>query len=107
MGKADQEIIAILKDVFRLKFVRPLESDHNLRIWMIRMTFTVSILGLLGRGVLVLAGNEISADYSSIINTPIAFFFTLLFLHINNEIEDTSIIMFALTWLSLMLALYV
>ncbi|MEZ8336820.1 hypothetical protein AB6C52_03315 [Vibrio cyclitrophicus] len=107
MGKSDREIMVILKDVFQLKFVKPMESDHNLRIWMIRMTFGLSMFGLIGRGVLMLAGHEVAPDYSSIVNTPIAFFFTLLFLHINNEIEDTSIIMFVLTWLSLMLALYV
>lgn len=107
MGKSDREIIAILKDVFQLKFIKPLESDHNLRIWMIRITFGVSMFGLIGRGVLILAGHEITTDYSSMANIPIAVFFTLLFLHINNEIEDTSIIMFVLTWLSLMLALYV
>ncbi|HHF3007097.1 hypothetical protein ACXHRA_17150 [Vibrio antiquarius] len=107
MGKSDREIIAILKDVFQLNFVKPMKSDHNLRIWMIRMTFAVSVLGLLGRGFLALTGHDITQDFSSMVNTPIAFFFTLLFLHINNEIEDTSIIMFVLTWLSLMLALYV
>ncbi|MEZ8741184.1 hypothetical protein AB6E21_14205 [Photobacterium swingsii] len=107
MGKSDREIITILKDVFQLKFIKPLESDHNLRIWMIRMTFGVSMFGLIGRGVLILAGHEITPDYSSMVNILIAVFFTLLFLHINNEIEDTSIIMFVLTWLSLMLALYV
>lgn len=107
MGKSDREIIAILKDVFQLNFVKPMESDHHLRIWMIRMNFGVSMFGLLGRGILVVAGHEITPDFSLMINTPIAFFFTLLFLHINNEIEDTSIIMSVLTWLSLMLALYV
>ncbi len=107
MGKVDQEIIAILKDVFQLRFVKPMESDHNLRIWMIRLTFGISLVGLIGRGILVLAGHEITPDFSFAINTPIAYFFTLLFLHINNQIEDTSIIMFVLTWLSLMLTLYV
>ncbi|WP_199271354.1 hypothetical protein [Paraglaciecola sp. L1A13] len=50
---------------------------------------------------------DIPAEYSVIVNTPLAFFFTLLFLHINNEVEETSLILFVLTWLALMLSLYV
>ena len=44
MGKSDREIIAILKDVFQLNFVKPMKSDHHLRLWIIRMTFGARIL---------------------------------------------------------------
>ncbi|WP_444894688.1 hypothetical protein ACJJIE_11410 [Microbulbifer sp. TRSA001] len=107
MNKIDREIITILKDVFQLKRVRPIESDHNMRLWMIRSFLLISVLGLIGRVIVGLSNREISAEFSSVINTPIAVFFTLLFLHINNEVEETSIIIFALTWVALMLGLYV
>ena len=107
MGKQDREIIAILKDVFQLNFVKPMKSDHHLRIWMIRMAFAVSVIVISMRGILGLTGHEITPDISLMSNTSITFFFTLLFLHINNEMEGTSIIMFVLTWLSLILAVYV
>ena len=107
MKKVDQDIIKILKDVFQLKRVQPLESDHNLRLWMIRMFFVVSVIGLIGRVVMGFREREISADYSKIANAPIAIFFALLFLHINNEVEETSLIIFILTWISLMVGLYV
>jgi len=107
MNKIDQEIIEILKDVFQLKRVHPIESDHKLRLWMIRSFFLVSIIGLSGRVIMAVMGQEITAEYSAMVNTPIAIFFTLLFLHINNEVEESSLIIFGLTWLSLMFSLYV
>lgn len=107
MNKIDLEIIEILKDVFQLKRVQPIESDHNMRLWMIRMFFFVSVIGLIGRVTMGFIDREISDEYSAIVNTPIALFFTLLFLHINNEVEETSLIIFVLTWIALMLGLYV
>ncbi len=107
MNKADREILKILRNVFQLKRVRPMESDHNMRLWIIRSAFLVSIIGLASRIFSEFMGREISAEYSAMINTPIAFFFTVLFIHINNEIKDTSIIIFVLTWVALMVSLYV
>ena len=107
MNKVDKEIFEILKDVFQPNRVRPMESDHNVRLWMIRVTFIVSIVSLVGRIIVGFSDREITAEYSAMVNTPIAFFFTLLFLHINNEVEDTSVIIFVLTCCALMVGLYV
>jgi len=107
MNKIDREIIEILKDVFQVKRVRPMESDHNMRLWMIRAFFLVSVVGLIGRVFMGFSGRDIPTEYSALVNTPLAFFFTMLFLHINNEVEETSLILFVLTWLALMLSLYV
>lgn len=107
MNKVDHEIIRILKDVFQLRRISPLESDHYLRLWFIRSAFFVSILGLICRIVLELSENDISNSLSIGINTPIAIFFTLLFLHINNESENPSLIILILTWLALVLGLYI
>ncbi len=106
MNKVDQEIISILKDVFQLRFIRPMESDHNLRLWMIRSSFFVSALVLLGRLVLWVTGHTVSTVDSSYFNYPITIFFTLLFLHINSEVEDTRLLMFILTWISRMFSIY-
>lgn len=107
LNRVDREILEILKDVFQLRRVRPIESDHNMRLWMIRSSFLVSVFGLIARVVLGVIGVEITAEHSAVFNTPIAFFFTMLFLHLNNEVEDTSLIIFGLTWVSLILGLYV
>lgn len=106
MNKTDKEIIEILKAVFQLRRVRPMESDHNFKLWVIRSFFILSVFFIIQRIVFGLMGEEITAEYSALINTPIAFFFTFLFLHINNEVEESSVIIFGLTWVSLMLSLY-
>lgn len=107
MNKVDREILEILKNVFQLRRVRPIESDHNMRLWMIRMALTVSVFGIIGRVVMGFSDREILTEYSAMVNTPIAIFFTLLFLHINNEVEESSVIIFVLTWVALILGLYV
>ena len=107
MNKADQEILEILKDIFQLKRVRPLESDDNFRLWCIRMFFLSSIISLIVRITFGFSNNEITAEFSARLNTQIAIFFTLLFWQINNKSENPSLIIFGLTWVSLMLALYI
>ncbi len=107
MNKADEEILGILKEVFQLKRVNPIESDDNFRLWIIRATFVASIISLAARVIYGLSGHEITAEFSAMVNTPIAFFFTVLFLHINNKSENTSLFMFMLTWSALMVSLYV
>ncbi|WP_230633702.1 hypothetical protein [Alteromonas macleodii] len=107
LNKADKEILAILKTVFLTRGVRPLLSDDHLRIWIIRMLFLVSITGLISRIAMGIAGKEVTAEMSLFFNTPIAMFFGILFIHINNESENISIIVFVLTWISLVIGLYV
>ncbi len=106
MNKVDREILEILKDIL-FKKANPMESDHNIRLWFIRGAFFVSVAVLISRVSYEVAGRDITAEFSSMVNTPIAVFFTLLFIHINNEVEETSVIIMVLTWVSLMISLYV
>lgn len=107
LNKVDHEIIEILKRIFLTRNVHPLYSDDNLRVWMIRAFFLVSVAGLLVRITAMLSGKVISTEMSAGINMPIAIFFGILFLHINNESENASLIVFILTWLSIVIGLYV
>jgi hypothetical protein len=107
LNKVDQEILEILKVVFLTKKVNPLRSDDHLRLWIIRSLFAVSVFGLIGRVIMGLIGQELPSGSSALLNTPIAMFFGVLFLHINNESENTSLIVFALTWISIIIGLYV
>ncbi len=107
MNKADQEILEILKEIFQLKRIRPLESDDNFRLWVIRSFFLTSIIVLIVRIIYEFSENEITADFSVLIDTPIVIFFTTLFLQINNKSENPSLIILVLSWVSLMLSLYV
>jgi carbon starvation protein CstA len=107
MNKIDREILAILKEVFQLKWIRAMESDHNMRLWIIRSTFLVSVLALITRVLTSFMGQEVTTEHSAMINLPITLFFTVLFIHINNEVEETSLIIFVLTWFALMIGLWV
>ena len=107
LNKVDEEIIQILREAFLSKVGSPLASDHATRIWMLRACFYTALLSIFMRVTLGLAGREVTAEMSVIYATPIAYFFGLLFIHINNESENTSILVFALTWLSITVGLYV
>ena len=106
INKVDREILAVLKVIFQFRRGHFLASDHHLRLWVIRSTFFISILSLGTRIVAEILGQDITVAYAAITNLPIAFFITLLFIHINNEVEDANVIIFALTWGTLMLGLY-
>ena len=67
LNKVDREILEILKDVFQLRRIRPMESDHNFRLWMIRLFFLVSVFSLIVRAVLGIQGYEITAEYSAMV----------------------------------------
>lgn len=107
LNKVDKEILEILKEIFLTKNVQPMVSDEHMRLWIIRSLFAVSIFGLIARVILCLSGKEISAEFSAGISMPIVLFFGVLFLHINNKSENASLIIFALTWLSIVVGLYV
>lgn len=107
LNKVDEEILSILKETFLAKNIRPLTSDHHMRIWLIRMFFAVTIFGLLTRVILRFQEEKISTEFSSLLSLPITFFFGTLFLHINNESENTSLIVFVITWVSIVIALYI
>lgn len=107
LNRVDLEILGILKVVFLTKKVNPIQSDDHMRLWIIRSLFAVSAFGLIARVILGLSGKEVSAEMSATFNTPVALFFGVLFLHINNESENTSLILFVLTWVSIVIGLYV
>ena len=106
INKTDKEIIYILKNIFQLKLINPLESDDNMRLWLIRSFFMLSIISLIVKMIHEFLNNEVNYCLSQSLNFPIAMFFTLLFLHINNKLENTSLIIFILTWLSFTLTLF-
>jgi hypothetical protein len=104
-NKTDSEILAILKNVFLSKNIKPSISDHYLRIWMIRSFFYVSLFVLIVRVVIGFQGGDTSV-LSSLLSFAMTFFFGTLFLHINNECENPSLIIFVVTSLSIIIALF-
>lgn len=102
----DLEILAILRRTYFSKGVRPMLSDENARIWIVRMFTLCALAALIARIVLELRLPEVSAETSSALAVPVAFFFGVLFLHINNESENSSLLVFLFTWLSIVAGLY-
>ncbi len=107
LNKADKEILHILKEIFLTKKVRPIQSDDHFRIWLVRMYFYVGVLCLMLRLGIWISGQEIDAQTSSFLSLNIAMFFGVLFLYINHKSESGSIIVFSLTWLSILCSLYI
>lgn len=78
-SKADQEILEILKEVFQLKRVNPLISDDNLRLWLIRMSFGISVIVIGFRVFFFFSKIQIDAASSEMMNIPVAFFLHYFF----------------------------
>ena len=107
MNKADEEILQIIKKTFRKipknKFIDP---DEVLNVKIIKEIFFLSLLSIAVWATILVSGNEIEAWFRVVIATLISVFFGFLFIHINNKSENQSVIMFALTWISMTLGLY-
>ena len=97
LNKVDIEILMILNRIFLNRKVNPILSDDNMRLWIIRSLFVVSLLCLITRVFMGFSEQEVTAELSAFFNIQIAMFFGMLFLHINNESENTSAIVFLLT----------
>ena len=103
----DREILSILRRTYLEKGVRPMLSDEHARIWIVRM-FTVCVfVSVIARIVLEFRVAEVSAQTAAVLATPVALFFGILFLHINNESESSSLLVLLLTWLSIVAGLYI
>lgn len=74
---------------------------------MIRGLFCVTLVGLLIRVLIGIQYGQAPPELSVFLSMPTALFFGLLFLHINNESENTSLLVFAITWVSIVIALYI
>lgn len=106
LNKADQEIIDILKETFRAKKANELiDPDELTREWILKVTLALSILAVAVCVVAAALGQDTSTPIM-MASGPIGLFFGLLFMHINNKSENTSIIIFALTWFSMMLGFW-
>ena len=108
MNKSDKEILKILKETFRKKHQGDLiDPDDAMSEMIIKNLLAISIFGLIVLVIMFLIDKEMPSDTRFIVATPISMFFWFLFMHINNKSENTSIIMFVLTWVSMTLVFIV
>jgi hypothetical protein len=107
MNHVDQEIFQILKETFRLKKKGKLiDPDDLLAEGIIKWTLAASTLGIVIWIFLPLFGYEVPSMMKLIVGGPIGGFFGFLFLHLNNKVKNTSLILFVLTWVSMMFGYY-
>jgi hypothetical protein len=107
MNHVDQEIFQILKETFRLKKKGELiDPDDLLAKGIIKWTLAASTLGIVIWIFLPLFGYEVPSMMKLIVGGPIGGFFGFLFLHLNNKVKNTSLILFVLTWFSMMFGYY-
>lgn len=103
----DIEILSILRRTYLDRGVRPMFSDDHARIWIVRMFTLCALVAVIARITLEFRVTEISTETSAFLATPVALFFGVLFLHINNESENSSLLVLLLTWLSIVVSLYI
>jgi len=105
MNKADKEIIKILKETFRSKkndiFYDP---DELMREFFLKILLTFSILSLILLVISKLQGGELSGIkmMTSGITTV---FFGILSIHLNNKSENFSLILFGITFISMLISI--
>ena len=108
MNKSDKEILKILKETFRKKHQGDLiDPDDAMSEMIIKNSLAISIFGLIVLVIMFLIDKEMPSGTRFIVATLISMFFWFLFMHINNKSENTSIIMFVLTWVSMTLVFIV
>ena len=107
MNEADKEILSILKEVFVPNKQALISPDEHFRHWILRVLLLLSVLGILEIIILKLFTENAASNLGSFVSLPIALFFGLLFIHINNKSENFSVLIFILSWVSLVVGLFV
>ena len=110
MYQTDKEIIAIVKEIWRKKYKDEiLDPDDLLQQWIIKSFGWVSLLII----VLSLFGKLFSPNMANSIeslgalgSSVTTFFFMTLFLYLNKKSEHPSIILYGLTGMSSMIAIW-
>jgi len=106
MSEIDTEIISIIKELFRSKKNELVDPDDLLREKIVKTSIYLAMLFSFTVLVLEFLNHELTSSIYTMTSVTIAVAFTLLFIHINNKSKNPSLIMFGLTWFSLMLTLY-
>jgi hypothetical protein len=104
--EADKEIIDILKELFRNKNNELVDPDDLLREQIVKWSIYLAVLGLLILLPIKIFGNADQSADSTMLSGIVGVAFTLLFIHLNVKSKNPSIILYVLTWLSLMLSLW-
>jgi predicted neutral ceramidase superfamily lipid hydrolase len=106
MNEIDKEIVSILRDLFRKKNDVLYDPDDLLREMIVKQSVYTGLIAVVVLVPMKVLGFEYHEAADSIVSVLVAIAFTFMFLHINNKSKHPSLIMFGLTWLSLVTSLY-
>ncbi|GBL03155.1 hypothetical protein [Glaciecola sp. KUL10] len=106
MTEADKEIIEILKELFRNKDNEFVDPDELLQEQIVKWSIYVAGAGLTILLPIKLLGSADHSAASGLLSGIVGVAFTLLFIHLNVKSKNPSVILYILTWLSLMLSLW-
>jgi hypothetical protein len=106
MTEADREIIEIVKELFRSKKGEYIDPDDLLREQMVKWPIYMAILSVITLVPAKMFGSSASEHINGLLSGVIGVAFTLFFIHLNMKSKNPSFILYALTWLSLMVSLW-
>ncbi len=106
MTEADREIIEIVRALFRSKKGELIDPDDLVREQIVRWSIYMAmfcVVTLVPAKIFGISGDE---HINGLLSGVIGVAFTLLFIHLNVKSKNPSLIMYVLTWLSLMVGLW-
>lgn len=106
MNDIDKEIISILKDLFTSKKNEYVDPDELLRETIVKWSLYIVLMSVVVCVFLELLGKELPGGNNGSISTLLAIASTLLFFYINYKSKKPSLIMYGITWFSLMCTFY-
>ncbi|MFK5912938.1 MAG: hypothetical protein QM484_01070 [Woeseiaceae bacterium] len=106
MTEADKEIIEILKELFRNKKNELIDPDDLLREQIVKGTIYLSLFCVVTLVSIKIFGQSGTEHINGFLSGIIGVAFTLIFVHLNMKSKNPSFILYALTWLSLMVSLW-
>jgi hypothetical protein len=106
MTEADREIVQILKELFRSKKNELVDPDNLLQEKIVKSTIYLAFLCIIVLFPIKILGSAENTHVNGFLSGAIGVAFTLLFIHLNLKSKNPSIILYVLTWLSLMVSLW-
>jgi len=106
MNNIDKEIISILKEVFRSKKNEYVDPDELLKETIVKWSIYLALASVIVLFPLKFLGGVLPTEGNALISTLFTVAFSLLFVHLNNKSKNPSLIMYGLTWSSLMCTFY-
>lgn len=107
MTEADREIVEIIKELFRSKKGQLIDPDDLLREQIVKWSIYMAIFCSVTLVPIKIIGSSADEHINGLLSGIIGVAFTLLFIHLNIKSKNPSLILYVLTWLSLMVGLWV